>query len=476
MFRIFLMSTAATAFITSISIAGSLQTLLHPAPEGVELAFLQTDGRVLAQSFTDQHFYTLTPDRTGSYVNGTWARVADSPRNYAPYAGASAVLADGRVLLIGGEYNFGQFDLTNRGAIYDPIANAWNPLKPPPGRHWNFIGDSPALVLADGRFLIGDKLHKDMAAYDPASNQWTILAYTGKSDFNAEEGWVLLPDGRVLTYDVKNAPNSEIYDPATQTWTSAGPTPVNLAQNYHIKIEYGHHKFYFAPGEVGPGMLLPDGRVFATGSIPTQETSAHTAIYDHGTWTAGPDIPNGDDAADTGSILLPSGHVMQPMLSGAVYEFDGLNFIDEQINLGSSLASMLLLPTGQVLIAGSEVYNPEGQPNTSWAPTIGSFPGMVTRGSSYRISGTQFNGLSQANSFGDEFETATNYPLVRITNNKTGHVFYARTHDHSSMGVATGNAVVSTTFDVSAATETGSSSLVVVANGIASDPVSIKVH
>jgi len=476
MLRKFLMSAAAVILFPGASLAGSLQPLLHPAPEGVELAFLLTDGRVLGQSFTDQHFYALTPDSTGSYVNGTWAQVADLPRNYAPYAGASAVLGDGRVLLIGGEYNFGQFDLTNRGAIYDPAANVWTPLKPPPGPEWNYIGDSPALVLADGRFLIGDKLNKAVAAFDPKTDQWKTLPHTGKSDFNAEEGWILLPDGKVFTYDVKHAPNSEIYDPSTHVWSSAGDTPVDLAQNYHIKIEYGHHQFYYAPGEVGPGMLLPDGRVFTTGSIPKHETSAHTAIYDKGTWTAGPDIPNNDDAADTGSILLPSGNVMQTMLSGSIYEFDGQNFIDEQINIGPNLASMLLLPTGQVLIAGNEVYNSEGQPDPGWAPTIGSFRRKVTRGSSYRISGTQFNGLSQANSFGDEFETATNYPLVRITNNATGHVFYARTHDHSSMGVATGNAVVSTTFDVPAAMETGPSSLVVVANGIASTPVSVTVH
>ena len=85
----------------------------------------------------------------------------------------------------------------------------------------------------------------------------------------------------------------------------------------------------------------------------------------------------------------------------------------------------------------------------------------------------QFNGLSQAASFGDELETATNYPLVRITNNATGHVFYARTHGHSTMGVATGRTRVSSNFDVPAAAETGSSSLEVVANGIASQPVTI---
>ena len=58
-------------------------------------------------------------------------------------------------------------------------------------------------------------------------------------------------------------------------------------------------------------------------------------------------------------------------------------------------------------------------------------------GSTYRVFGFQFNGLSQAQAFADEQEAAQNYPLVRITNKATHHVCYARTHDHSTMGVAT---------------------------------------
>ena len=78
-------------------------------------------------------------------------------------------------------------------------------------------------------------------------------------------------------------------------------------------------------------------------------------------------------------------------------------------------------------------------------------------------------------SFGDEYQNCTNYPLVRITNTGTGHVFYARTHDHSTMGVATGKAIVSTHFDVPTTIDSGASTLVVVANGIASKPVNVTV-
>jgi len=70
----------------------------------------------------------------------------------------------------------------------------------------------------------------------------------------------------------------------------------------------------------------------------------------------------------------------------------------------------------------------------------------------------------------------SSYALVRITNNSSNHVIYAKTHNPSTMGVATGKKIVSTSFDVPKTAETGASSLVVVANGIPSAPVSVTVQ
>jgi hypothetical protein len=92
------------------------------------------------------------------------------------------------------------------------------------------------------------------------------------------------------------------------------------------------------------------------------------------------------------------------------------------------------------------------------------------------LSGTQLNGLSQGGAYGDDAQMATNYPLIRITNSGTGHVFYARTYNPGSMGVATGSTVVSVSFAVPAGIELGVSQLEVVTNGIASNPVSVTVN
>ena len=78
--------------------------------------------------------------------------------------------------------------------------------------------------------------------------------------------------------------------------------------------------------------------------------------------------------------------------------------------------------------------------------------------------------------YNDDFQDATNYPLVRIVNLATKHVFYCRTHDHSTMAVATGSEPASTHFDVPAQIETGRSRLYVVANGIPSAPVAVTVR
>ncbi|MGC2111047.1 MAG: hypothetical protein WA655_16120 [Candidatus Korobacteraceae bacterium] len=470
----------AMVLLTACSLmqAQTITNLNHQAPDGGQLTFQLTDGRVLAQGYNDSDWWILTPDITGSYVNGTWTQVASLPSGYSPDAFASAVLADGRVLIEGGEYNFGQFVLTNLGAVYDPAANTWTPLTPPSG--WGYIGDSPALILPNGHFLIGRKLDMQMAELDPLTMTWTAMGSSGKADFNAEEGWTLMPDGTVLTADVLDNPNSERYIPSLQEWVSDGST-VALLQGPPEEgcLNYGGGQ-YCPPGEIGPSILRPDRTVFYTGATHLGANKGHTAVYhpgssptDPGTWTAGPDFQTGDDAGDNFAALLPNGKVLVQGNSGRLYEFDGTNFTPTLRGNGDSL---MVLPTGQILLGGSAVYNPTGNGLQIWAPVISFCPTSVTRGQSYVILGRQFNGLSQAASFGDEYQTATNYPLVRITNNATGHVFYAKTHGHSTMGVNTGSIPSSTHMDIPAGMETGPGTLVVVANGIASNVINITVN
>ncbi len=457
--------------------AQTITRLAHSAPDGAETVLLLTDGRALVQGYNDSDWWTLTPDINGSYVNGTWTQVASLPSGYSPYAETEAVMIDGRVLIEGGEYNYGSFAFTNQGAVYDPIANTWTMQPPPAG--WDFIGDSPSAVEPNGKFLIGRKFDTQMAELDPYTLQWTAVASTGKSDWDAEEGWTLLPNGTILTADVLNSPNSEHYDRTTQTWIQDGSTIALLMGPPEVGCLNGAWGTYCPPGEIGPAVLRPDGTVFATGALHVGQSTGHTAIYtpsspdQPGTWVVGPDFPNGDYCDDDFAALLPNGNVLVSSAYNNLYEFNGTTMT----RTASGGGSLLVLPTGEILVDGSEVYKGAGTYQQAWAPMLFPLTAVaVKRGSTYIAYGSNFNGVSQAHGFGDEFETATNYPLVRLTNVNTGHVFYARTHDHSSMAVHKLGSITYTHFDVPAAAETGSTTMEVVANGIPSNKITILVY
>jgi hypothetical protein len=495
----------ATLLICSI-VASSQKWIPVTTPQfPVGVALQLTDGTIMVQQNRTSNWWRLSPDKFGHYNTGTWSPMPPMPTGYAPLFFASATLPDGRVIIEGGEYNNGVKDWTALGAIYDPYTNNWTNVLPPPG--WTKIGDAPSVVLPDGTFMLGNCCDNpaQAALLDAASLTWTVLTkssgFAGKFDRNNEEGWTLLPTGNVLTIDTytgvtynPSGTNSEIYDVAGGTWNSAGST---LVQLWDSKAACGGPTK--STREIGPAVLRPDGTVFATGSNTCPSTAGHTAIYNTvtSTWTAGPDIPGVNDAADASASILVTGSVLLDTNPGwgnnpsTFYEFNGTGFvvIPQPMGLNPSNTEggrMLVTSAGTVLFAhvGSNqlwVYKPAGTYETAWRPTIcpGCYPPSCVVGGTYTVTGTQFNGLSQGAAFGDDAQSGTNFPLVQITNNATKHKFFARTHDFSTMAVATGGAVTSTKFDIlpaTSGTEFGDSTLVVIANGIPSKPVGIIVE
>ena len=88
-----------------------------------------------------------------------------------------------------------------------------------------------------------------------------------------------------------------------------------------------------------------------------------------------------------------------------------------------ALRQHAVLPTGQILFTDFfvSVYNPP-EPQLAWAPRIQSAPVRLVPGS--RMSSPAIVSTAcRKGLYGDDQQSATNYPLVRITNNATGHVF-----------------------------------------------------
>jgi len=489
-FRTVGIALLALLMCTSIAIsqepftAGTWTAVTNAPPSNVAHMVLLTDGSVLVNSFFftthADNWYRLIPDNTGSYINGTWVNAGSAPSGYNPLYFASSVLPSGHLIIMGGEYNNGSAVWTTLGAHYNPLTNAWSSVAAPTG--WTTIGDAQSVILPNGQMMLANCCTTQQAILTKLSPiTWTATG-TGKTDWNDEEGWNLLPNGKVLTVDAYVsggccAMGSEIYDPTTGAWTAGPSTKVNL-------VDPSSH-------EIGPGVLRPDGTMFYGGG--TTSNAVYTSSSN--TFAAAPAFGSGLDMADAPASLLPDGNVLLETSPGVFnngikfFEWDGTNLNATSNPPNTSIftsfeGNMVCLPTGQVMFtefsttsaSEVEIYTPSGTFNSAWQPTItGISSTTLTHGNKYKIRGTQFNGMSQCASYGDDNQSATNFPLVRITNNGTGHVFYARTHGWSG-GVQTGATSVRTVFDVPTSIETGASTLEVVANGIPSAGLAVTVN
>jgi hypothetical protein len=457
--------------------AGTWQGLVHQPTFNTSTMILLTDGRVMAQEEATAHWHALTPDSTGSYVNGTWSSLKDMSfwRRYY----ASGVLKDGRVVVIGGEQS-GDVGFTTKGEIYDPASDTWTAMASPPG--WTQVGDAVCCVLPDGRFMIGALTTTACAIYDPATNSWTAAA--NKAVRSNEETWVLLPDDTIVTAQCWSPYQSEKYIISSNTWQNEGALPATIVDS--------------VMHEIGSAVLLYNGKTIFFGAA-NSGGNGKTVLYTKpamptgtGTWTAGPNIPKVGGQTmvsnDCPAALMPNGKVL---FAGAkflnndwgnpiyVFEYDPVANTIVQAPTPSNNAKklywsrMMLLPTGQVLFGPStnnlQVYTPDGGPQDAWRPTISSVTphAILWFVDYYTVTGTQLNGLSQANMYGDDCYPATNYPLVRLTNTSTGAVQYCRTYDFSTMGVATGGSMQSARFRVGSLPD-GNYRLCVIANGISS--------
>jgi hypothetical protein len=495
-------------------VASPWTPLRNPPPFGTPgTMLLESDGTVLVHDEPDNNttggtnaWYKLTPAANGSYIDGTWSQIASMPAAYTPLYFASAILPDGRMIVEGGEY-IGENDAwSNQGAIYDPVTNTWASVPPPPG--WTNIGDAASEVLDNGTFMLqqpcqtclaNPEIPVDDALLNARTLRWRVIPGTGKNDPNDEEGWTLEPDGRLLTLDTWVPSATQLFNPRTESWSFTGNTAVN-----------GDPVDLFPVVEIGPQVEMPGGNTFVVGAgSSTQEapapctTDAQTqnALYNYkagtvGTWTAGPQIPaiGGEeyDSTDGPGSVLPDGNVLFDV-SACVYNTPTHFFVYNassntltQIpdvpnapNDSSYYTRMLALPNGQVLFNdGSnqmEVYTAGGTPNASWQPSITFLSARtLAPGRIYTLSGRQLAGLDQGAAYGDDVQDNTNFPLVRITNSATGVVTYARTSHWTSVSVAPGTRS-STEFTLPPGTPAGKSTLVVVANGIASPPSTVTI-
>jgi M6 family metalloprotease-like protein len=133
----------------------------------------------------------------------------------------SVLLGDGRVLVAGGG---------GEPEIFDPVSREWTPTGEPVGE----FAIARAVLLADGRVLLVGSTPADpvnAAIYDPVTDQWRL---TGQMLHDRTyHAAAIMADGRVLVAggyffdgdDVVPVLATEVFDPATETWTVVGDLP-----------------------------------------------------------------------------------------------------------------------------------------------------------------------------------------------------------------------------------------------------------
>ena len=173
------------------------------------------------------------------------------------------------------------------------------------------------------------------------------------------------------------------------------------------------------------------------------------------------------------SALLPNGNVLVEGSTGRLYEFDGKNLTHEPFS--GAGGALMVLPTGEILVGGSAVYQSTG----TYQCSLGADdqrPSTVTRGAElsdlrHPVQRLEPGAMRSATSTRRKrtirwCASPTTRPAMCSMPARTITARWAWRPERP----------VSTNFDVPAGTETGASTLEVVANGIPSKPVSITVN
>jgi hypothetical protein len=256
-----------------------------PATGKVSEVDADTEASIRAVTLQDGRVFVVIEMDYGALVidptSGKSGADIDSPGNEdSPAIGANdatLLLNDGRVLIVGGEWD-GQSTSTAYAyaELFDPAAGKISRTSSMKTARSDFT----AVKLADGRVLVaGGEVGSDLDSvtskaemYDPATAKFTATGSLRTPRYSA--AGALLPGGKVLVaggsdQDVNPLSSAELFDPGTGKFSPTGS----------MTTVRGDHE-----GDPPLAVALPDGRVVVMGGEDDDFNLVATAeIYDPAT-------------------------------------------------------------------------------------------------------------------------------------------------------------------------------------------------
>jgi hypothetical protein len=432
-------------------------TATPPGPCGEMLVL--SDGSIFFNDPGNGSCFKLVPDIHGSYINGTWQQLATM--NNARLYFSQQLLTNGNVYVAGGEYGEGW----SHGEVLDTLRDTWTKIPDMFGPPVNAFSDAIADMLPNGDVLQSDS-QGEYYFYSPISNTYT---YGGEDGDMNEVCWVKMANGCIYAANGYGT-GVEHYVPSRAEWVIDSTSP----------------PAGFSGGD-DTAFLLPNGNVWDIGQrAPTGIYTPGPTVTSPGTCVNGPNLPmkgtNQCVGGEAPGNVLTTGNILIAICPDTTYspsywyEYNYLNnTYTPEGSWGGAVYTIttLDLPDGTVLASDSggslTVYTPTGTPLAQGKPYIKTI--TENADGSYTLTGTNLNGISEGAMNGDDEQQSSNYPLVRMTNGATGNVYYARTFNWNNTGVQTGSTTITTEFTLPQNLPSGSYSLVAVANGNPSAPV-----
>jgi hypothetical protein len=289
------------------------------------------------------------PDPFGSLASaelydpttGVWSAAAPMIVSRARHT--ATLLGDGRVLVVGGLSLVvgagGLFPSPPTDAeIYDPTADRWSTTAPM--ECYRF--DATATVLADGRVLVaggqcGGATLNSTEIYDATADRWIIAAAMGAR--RSGHAAAPLPDGDVLVLGgTGEEPNSlaisltsaEIYNPSTNLW-------VTVASMAAVHVKH-------SATTLGNGKVLTVG--FSGRSRPEVYDMANNTWAN-----TGPLMDRYHHTATrlrSGKVLIVGGFALESLDSVLLYDPDGLapgppQPVDPRVTAAVGLTALLII-------------------------------------------------------------------------------------------------------------------------------------